>query len=64
MAPASNRNTFLSFRVDFRLEEEASGITCQLPVLRQLWVVIEEDTSLPYTSNVTVTTPGRGCPAK
>ena len=47
MVLASNRNTLRSFRVDFPLAEEASEVIYQLPGLRKLWTVIEEDTSLP-----------------
>ena len=43
MALACNRNTLWSFRTDFSLEEGANEGGGQLPGLRKLWMVIEED---------------------
>ena len=47
MLLASNRNTLQRLTVDYPLTEEAYGMIFKLPNLRDLWVVIEEDISLP-----------------
>ena len=47
MLLASNRNTLQHLTVDYPLTEEAYGMIFKLPNLCDLWVVIEEDISLP-----------------
>jgi len=47
MILASNRNTLRSVKIDSPLTEEACEVTCKLPNLRDLWVVVERGTSLP-----------------
>ena len=44
---AADRNALQEFHVDSPLTEEANEVVCKLPNLRNLWMVIEKETSLP-----------------